>query len=278
VASSLRPADDYIVAIPSYQRAKHLAERTLPLLLDGEVHPRRIHVFLHDNDPTLTEYADLAEKYSFNLVVTSKRGITAQRTGIADTFPAGTPVVSMDDDVTAFMAARDAKTLTRVTDVDALFRHMFAETAERGLAVWGFAPVPNAFFLKPDKISEGLKFLIFTCYGYFSRPGHPVHTHTVPYKDENELSLRAWYYDGAVVRHDGIAAKANFYTLEGGCQAAGRSHEEIEASVKSLLTQWPGLVRINTNRKSEHTEIVLARRARWEGAPLTALPPGVSGG
>jgi hypothetical protein len=270
--SSIR---DYVVVIPSYQRAEQLAKRTLSLLLNGKVDPERVKVFLHDNDPTLEEYADLAERTGISLVVTSARGITAQRTGIAAYFPEGTPVVSMDDDVTALMAARDSKTLVPVEDLDELFLQMFGETAERGLWVWGFAPVPNAFFLKPDKISEGLKFLIFTCYGFFSRPGHPVHSHTVPYKDENELSLRAWWYDGAAVRHDGVAAKANFYTLAGGCQAAGRNHDQIEASVKSLLDQWPDLVRVNKARKSEHTEIVLARRARTAGHPVDSLPPGV---
>lgn len=270
-----RSPDDYVVAIPSYQRAEQLEKRTLTLLLEGGVDPERVHVFLHDNDPTISEYADVAQRTGINLIVTKARGITAQRTGIAALWPEGQPVVSMDDDVTALLAARDAKTLEPVPSLHDLFRRMFWETRDRALWVWGFAPVPNAFFLKPDKIAEGLKFLIFTCYGFYSRPGHPVHSHTVPYKDENELSLRAWWYDGAAVRHDGIAAKANFYTLAGGCQAAGRNHDQIEASVRSLLAQWPGLVRVNSNRKSEHTEIVLARRGRTPGHPVDSLPPGV---
>jgi hypothetical protein len=270
-----RPPVEYVVAIPSYQRAEQLEKRTLALLLDGGVEPERVHVFLHDNDPTIADYAALAERTGISVIVTQARGITAQRTGIAAFWPEGTPVVSMDDDVTALMAAKDAKTLEPVTDPGWLFTMMFNELYHRNLWVWGLAPVPNAFFLKPEKVSEGLKFLIFTCYGFYSRPGHPVHTHSVPYKDENELSLRAWWYDGAAVRHDGIAAKANFYTLAGGCQAAGRNHDQIEASVKSLLGQWPGLVRINKARKSEHTEIVLARRARTAGHPVDSLPPGV---
>lgn len=270
-----RPPVEYVVAIPSYQRAEQLEKRTLALLLGGGVEPERVHIFLHDNDPTIADYAALAERTGISLVVTQARGITAQRTGIAAYWPEGTPVVSMDDDVTALMAAKDAKTLVPVDDLGWLFTMMFNELCHRLLWVWGLAPVPNAFFLKPERVNEGLKFLIFTCYGFYSRPGHPVHSHTVPYKDENELSLRAWWYDGAVVRHDGIAAKANFYTLAGGCQAAGRNHDQIEASVKSLLAQWPGLVRINTNRKSEHTEIVLARRARTAGHPVDSLPPGV---
>lgn len=211
------------------------------------------------------------------MVVTDQRGITAQRTHIAAYFPLGTPVLNVDDDVTGLEQALDSKTLRPVTDVDQLVRDMFTNTAGRDLWVWGLAPVVNAYFMKPDTLTEGLKFLIFTFWGCFSRPGHPVHQFTVPYKDEHELSLRAWWYDGATVRHDGVAARANFYTLPGGCQAAGRNHEQIVASVESLLVQWPGLVRRNTRRKSEHPEILLAPKRRHRGhSPNTPVPGAVN--
>lgn len=271
-----RPANEYIVVIPSYQRPHHLAERALPMLLGGGVSPKRIHVYLHDNDPMLAKYATLARDTGVQLVITGERGITAQRTRITQDYRPGTPIVSMDDDVTELMEALDKKTLARVGDVDQLFQGMFTETAARDLWVWGLAPVVNAYFMNPGRISDGLKFLIFTCYGFFNRPGHPVHQHTVPYKDEHELSLRAWWYDGAAVRHDGIAARANFWTLDGGCQAAGRSKAEVEYSVQSLLEQWPGLVRINHKRKSDYTEIVLAAKKRHAGNSPDTPPPGVA--
>jgi hypothetical protein len=268
----------YQVAIPSYQRADRLATSALSLLLGRGVPPEKITVFLHDNDPQIAQYERLArERGLARPVVTAARGITAQRTAIMTSYPEGTPLLSVDDDVTDIRQALDAKTLAPVRDLDALITQMFDETAQRGLNVWGLAPVPNAYFMKPAVISEGLKFLIFTVWGCFVRHDHPVHQFTVPYKDEHELSLRAWWYDGATVRHDGVAATANYYTAPGGCQAAGRDHAQVEASVQSLLAQWPGLVRRNLRRKSDWPEIVLASRKRHAGNPANTPPPGLTG-
>lgn len=265
---------DYEIAIPSYQRADRLPG-TLRLLLSRCVPADRITVFLHDNDPQRDAYQILAAQAGINLTVTTARGITAQRTAILNAYPQGTNLVSVDDDVTNIRAAVDAKTLEPVWDLDALFRTMFMATKASGLFVWGLSPVPNAYFMKPGQINEGLKFLIFTVWGCVVRHDHPVHQFTVPYKDEHELSLRAWWYDGATVRHDGVAANANYYTAPGGCQAAGRNLAQVEASVVSLLNQWPGLVRRNLKRKSDWPEIVLATKKRHAGNSLDTPPPGI---
>lgn len=270
-----RPAD-YQVAIPSYKRPDGLMSKTIPLLMAGGVDPLRITVFLHDNDPDRAAYERVLRGTGITVTATTRRGITDQRTGIIDAYPAGTPLVCMDDDVTGVVEAVTKKKLGPVADLDGLFRSMFLDTAARDLWVWGLAPVANAFYLTPGRRAEGLKFLIFTLYGCFTRPGHPVHTFTVPYKDEHELSLRAWWWDGAVLRHDGMAAKANFYTAPGGCQGQ-RTVALVVESVASLRAQWPGLVRMNTRKKDTgFPEITLAPQRRHGGHPPHVPPPGVA--
>lgn len=264
----------YQVAIPSYQRAERLAG-TLRMLFSRGVPASQMTVFLHDNDPQARDYGILAAETGIDLVMTTARGITAQRTAILNAYPQDTNLLSIDDDVTNIQRAVDSKTLQPVMDLNALFESMFDETRRRGLFVWGLSPVPNAYFMKPGQIGEGLKFLIFTVWGCIVRHNHPVHAFTVPYKDEHELSLRAWWYDGATVRHDGVAATANYYTAPGGCQAAGRDHAQVEASVASLLEQWPGLVRRNLRRKSDWPEIILAAKRRHAGHSLDTPPPGI---
>ncbi|MBM4469909.1 hypothetical protein GS982_20145 [Rhodococcus hoagii] len=268
----------YQVAIPSFQRAEGIAKKTLPFLLNGGVDPARITIYLHDNDPQLEQYQALAEQHGVTVKATAMRGITPQRTFITNDYPEGTPLVCIDDDVTDVMEALDAKTLRPVQDVDGLFTMMFRETAARDLYLWGLAPVINAFYMKPGRISEGLKFLIFSLFGCYVRPGHPVNEFTVPYKDEHEMSLRAWWWDGAVVRHDGMSAKANFYTDPGGCQAetsTKRTPEKVAYSVAELQRQWPGLVRINDRKKDTgYVEITLTPKKRHGGHPVTTPPPG----
>lgn len=272
------PAREYQIVIPSYQRAEGLQQKTLAWLGAAGVDPTRITVFLHDNDPQLEAYQALAGRTGIRLNATPMRGITAQRTYIPTQFAPGTPIVCLDDDVTGLVEAVDSKTLRPVADVDALFRRMFTETAGRDLYVWGLSPVVNAFYMSPGRISEGLRFLIFTVIGFFNRPGHPVHEFTVPYKDEHETSLRAWWYDGGTVRHDGIAAQANYYTDPGGCQAPGefqRTPAKVAFSVEELEKQWPGLVRRNTRKKDTgYIEITLAPKKRHAGHPSTTPPPG----
>jgi len=123
--------------------------------------------------------------------------------------------------------------------------------------------------------STGLKLVMFNLYGFVNRPGHPVHAQTVKYKDEQELTLRAWWYDGGVVRSDDTAPVGEFYT-PGGCQADGRHYEEVRASAEALIAQWPGYVRWNTKKKSDWPEVDLVRKPRGAGHPVDIPPPGVT--
>lgn len=269
-----RPTENYVVIVPSFQRPHLLHERTLPALLQGGVDPSRVVVYLHDHDPYLPQYMDVVAQRGVRHRITAARGITEQRTVVLHDFPAGTPMVSVDDDVTEWRRAVDDKTLEHVDDVDALFRQMFDEVRARGLYVWGLAPVMNPYFMKPDRLTEGLRFLIFTCWGTFTRPGHPVHEFTVPTKDDYEHSLRAWWWDGAVLRHDGVVAKADIMKLPGGCMATGRDPQQVADAVAVLQSQWPGLFRINRRRSSRFVEIVLSAKRRHGGHPPEVPPPG----
>lgn len=267
-------ADDYRIAIPSYQRPAMVTERTLSALAAGGVDPDRVTVFLHRHDPHLDTYRDVLPPTGVHHVVTDHHGINAQRAGIVTAYPAGTPLVQCDDDLRRLVVAVDAKRTITMTDVHGFLRGMFMDTAARDLWVWGLSPTTNAFYMTPGRITEGLRFLLYALVGTFTRPGHPVHLATVPTKDDYELSLRSWWYDGASVRHDGAAADADIYKAPGGCQLTRRP-EDAHVAVAALESDWPGLVRRNTRRKSDFPEIVLAARRRHLGHSITTPPPGV---
>lgn len=268
-----RHPKDYRVAVPSYQRSSMLKEKTLAALAAGGVDPSRITVFVHGHDPQLHTYRELAARARVAIEVTGANGINAQRAAILAHYPPGTPLVQVDDDLTCVVEAVDAKTLRPVQDLDGFLRGMFLNLMARDLWVWGLSPTANAFYMRPGRISEGLKFLMFAAWGCFTRPGHPVHTCTVPTKDDYELSLRAWWYDGATVRHDGAAARADIYTAPGGCQLT-RKPEHAEIGAAKLIADWPGLVRRNPRRNSPYTEILLTPRPRHRGRPASTPLPG----
>ncbi|HEY2194497.1 MAG TPA: hypothetical protein VGH76_19675 [Actinomycetospora sp.] len=265
-----RPSE-YQVAIPSYRRPAVLTTKTLPTLIGGGVVPERITVFLHADDPDLEDYRALLP-YDVDVEVTGAVGITAQRAAILNAYPVGCPLVQVDDDLSGLVKALDAKRTAPVTDIDAVFRSMFYETAARDLWVWGLSPTSNAFYMTPGRITTGLRFCIGTVLGTYTRPGHPVHDGRAATKEDYELCLRAWWWDGGVVRADGIAPDADHYTA-GGCSEL-RTPDVEEASVQALLADWPGLVRRNEKRRSGYPEIKLAVKPRAASHPTTVPPPG----
>lgn len=268
-------ANDYQVAVPSYKRPDMLCRRTIPFLLNGMVDPGRITVYLHEHDPCLPQYESLLSELPVHRAVTRAHGINAQRAEIRNRYGEGTPLVQCDDDVTELREATTPKTLVKLHDVDGFFQHMFEQTEQRDLYSWGLSPVMNAFFMRPGQFSDGLKFVIFSLFGSYVRHQHPVNETTVATKDDYEYSLRSWWYDGGILRNEHVAAKADIYKAPGGCQDT-RTVEQAEASVRSLMEQWPGIVRLNTRRKSAFPEILLNRRARHDGNPVDAPPPGVA--
>jgi hypothetical protein len=269
---------DYRIAIPTFKRPTTAAEHTIPVLTRGGVDPGRITAFLHDHDPAKDETRAACAALGVRSVTTTARGLRAQRQAIISSHPDGTPLVQVDDDLKRVGEARiGQKKLQTVTDVDGLFRMMFMETSARDAWVWGLAPVGNPFYMRPSHISEGLRFCVSTLIGCYTRPGHPVHISTVETKDDYELSLRAWWYDGAVVRYDGAHAEADHYSTPGGITDA-RTAELEEQSVKTLETAWPGLVKRNLKRKSGYPEITLTARPRTRGHNVTVPPPGVNAG
>lgn len=267
---------EYQVAVPSYRRADMLRQRTLRFLRNGHVPADRITVFVHRHDEQLDAYRRVADDRGVRLVVTDVRGINAQRAAIRDHYPAGTNLVQVDDDVTMLLRTDDGKQLTQVAMVDWFFQNAFQTTLKLGLWSWGLSAVPNAYFMRPGHISDDLKFVIFSLFGTVVRPGHPAYVNTVPTKDDYEFSLRSWWYDGGIVRFNDHVARADIYKAPGGCQDT-RTVRLAEASVQSLINQWPGLVRRNHRRKSDFPEILLARRGRHDGHPADIPPPGVAG-
>lgn len=263
-----RPARDYRVAIPSHRRADRLAATTLAILLAGRVDERRVTVFVDDTDPTIDGYRALGVE----VVALPTTGIAAARQAIARHYPPGTPVVCLDDDVTGIVRNREGE-LHPIADLDRWLRDAFTTTAGHDLHVWGVGPVPNAFYMR-RQVTTGLRFVIGTLYGFTARPDHPVHApHTVPVKEDYETSLRAWWWDGGVVRLGDVAVQADHYKAPGGCVDT-RTTEASETAARELISQWPGLVRRNTRRASGHAEITLATKGRHTGHPHTRPPPG----
>lgn len=233
----------------------------------------RVSVFLAEHDPQLETYLGYLPDYGVTPVVLSLKGIHSTRKHIVNNhYAPGTPVLQIDDDL-HYLAQVHGKKLHPAA-IHHVALHAFTETAARNLWAWGVCPVPNHFFMTEGRMTEGLRFLIGTFVGQYVRPGHPVHEMSIQVKEDYETSLRHWWYDGAVLRLDGYAAKADHYT-PGGC-AGYRDVALEERAVQTLLDQWPGLVRRNTRRKNAYAEVLLATRGRGQHHTPMTPPPGLA--
>lgn len=257
----------YQVAIPSFNRPDGVATKTLAMLLNGGVDMRRVTVFLAERDTRLAEYEDTLREFRVKAVVLPVAGIRDKRRAIVAHYPAGTHLLQLDDDIHHLLQVRAGK-LRRLNGVHAFIQEGFARTVDAGLYCWGISPVANAFFLDEDRWTDGLRFVAAAFMGQITRPGHPVHRPRPLLKEDYDICLRHYWYDGGLMRAGGVAMKVDYQTPGG--VSGYRNHAAEEEAVQTLLHDWPGLVRRNTRRKNP--EVLLAVRKRHAGHPVNEEP------
>jgi hypothetical protein len=241
---------DYAVAVISHRRPTRCAA-TLTLLAAGGVDRGRVHVFVSD-PADVPAYQAAAPGWN---ILPGSPTLPGNRNHVSRHFPAGHPVVCSDDDIDGVVELTpDGKKLRPVTDLHSLFLRGFAEATAAGATLWGLNSSANPFYMSP-KVAAGLKFIIGNIHGLFNRPDEQL---TCACKDDYERSLLRYEADGVVVRLDYAAAKHAYDGNAGGLAAySGRTAATAQADVDSLMRRWPGLVHLNTRRKSPYPEILL---------------------
>lgn len=256
---------DYVVAIPSYKRAETLRDKTLKVLEEYGIEPKRIHVFVANKEEEEV-YKKTLEKGTYGKIVVGVKGIGPVRNFIYDYFPIGKPIVSMDDDIKGFLefdpkANRHEKELTNLKQI---IQRGFTECKAHKCRLWGIYPVPNGFFMS-DRITLDLKYII-ACFEGFFNPGTKgakgVKINKWGHKDDYDSSIQFYKADGAVVRMNFVAPKTAYYTEPGGLQEFKgkgdiRSPEGILEGAKWIVSTYPDFAELNLSKKSGKAEVKL---------------------
>lgn len=246
-------SNNYVVAIPSYNRVAKLAEKTLATLARGGVPAANIHVFVA-NEAERKAYAEGLPKDLYGKIVVGVKGITPQRRFIVKYFKEGTHVVSMDDDVEEVMKlSRDGQSIKPYKELDKFFKEAFSTCKKHGLYIWGVYPVKNPFFMK-NKTTTDLKFILGTTYGFICRHDKDL-VPSVAEKEDYENSIRYYLKDGGVVRFNNYCLKTVFHAPGGLGEREGR-FEVNKRAAATLKEKFPDLVRV-TQRADGMTEIRL---------------------
>ena len=247
---------DFQLAIPSYQRAETLRDKTMKILQEYKIPPSCITVFVANEDELKT-YKDTLEPESYGKLVVAQKGVMEVRNFIVGYYPRGERVVCIDDDIRGFLEfdpankrhERPLKSLLKIID------RGFKECEKAGSTLWGVYPVANGFFMKPT-VTTDLKFCVGPFWGCFN-PGKEVRIDIGQgEKEDYQRTLQFFIKDGAVVRLNFVSPKTAVYKTPGGLQFGNRFKREHK-TIKAMMKRWPGWIKENPTRKSKMPEIRL---------------------
>jgi len=264
--------EDYKIAIPSYQRAQTLHDRTLHLLNKYNISPSRIHIFLA-NDKEKEEYQKLIPETAYHKIIIGEPGIKNIRNFMANYFDEDEPLFYIDDDIYNVMECvnhnmdmyhkRD-NVLVPLDNLHQFIINGFRMALENKCHNWGIYPVYNAYFMKPTKKDDN-KFYTTTALRYIQGGFTGVinkkrcERRTMDDKEDYERTIKYYLYDGGVFRFNNITAYTKCYKEKGGMQVK-RTKERILQSAKMLVELYPNLCRLNLKKKSGYAEITFSRK------------------
>ena len=244
---SPRPAfriNQYQVAIPSYKRDQTLIKRTLSVLQAHKISPKRVTIFVANEDEYKIYKAALKDSPYRRLVI-AEPGIQQVRNFMWNYYAEGTPVLFMDDDIQKVQTVqRDKGNHPKLVDIENFERDViyrgFDAMREHHAYIWGIYAAANAGFMK-SRVYVGLCYIIGSLYGTIIRHD-PNLLVGIADKEDYERSVTHFIKDGRVVRLDDVTVKSNYYGEAGGMQVE-RTEETVNLGAEYMLRKYPKYVR-----------------------------------
>eukprot|EP00775_Hariotina_reticulata_P009248 gene9248-9414_t len=235
----------YSIAIPSYNRAHTLKQRTLSALQKVGVDCRgRVHIFVA-NEHEAAVYKDVLPPGSYASIVTGTIGIGRQRDFILDYFGTNSKVVMLDDDIVEFRQLYDGP-----VNLHKAIETGFQLCETHNCYLWGINNSSNVFHMRPT-YTVGWCFFQGPFMGFRVRAGLRLEEHCNDILEDAQYSLMHCEVDNKVLRLNGIGLKARPYGKEpGGLQAvmdrqerqARASHNKMYLLMKygKFIRDWSG--------------------------------------
>ena len=232
----------YVVAIPTYNRSKIIAKKTLETLNRGGVPAKSVYIFVA-NDAERDAYANAVPSTLFKEIVVGVKGITDQRKFITRYFAEGTRVVSMDDDVEKFLRlSRNGEKLVdfKKGDLDRFIKKAFAKAEAHNLFLWGIYPMRYAYYMKHN-VTTDLRLILGTAYGFICRHDADL-VPTVGEKEDYENTIRHFLKDGGVMRFNDICLKTIYHSPGGLGKLTEERLQANKIAAEHLQQKYPDLV------------------------------------
>jgi hypothetical protein len=276
-------AEDYVVAIPSYKRADKLKKATLMTLKYNNVDPKRIHVFVADEEQKKV-YEDILDEGTYGKIVVGIRGMMNIRNFITEYFPVGAYVFCIDDDISHYRELIFDKNENRedyqdfidsyvpkstectiyvgdnygyekrITNLEEHIIEGFHQCEKAGTQLFGFYTSDNPLFMSKG-VSTNLTYIIGSSWGMIN-PGD-IYV-TMDDKEDYERTIRFYERFGAVCRLNYVGPATNYYDEPGGMQEE-RTLQRVKESALKLADLFPMFCKafIKRSAKGEKWELRL---------------------
>jgi hypothetical protein len=246
----------YLNAIHTYNRSDVISNKTLKTLYEGNITKNKIYIFVA-NQKEYDLYKKNVLPQLYNKIVIGKKGITQQRNVIANYFPEGQYVISMDDDIESLEILKGDK-LVKLKNINDFFTDAYKLLKKNNLYIWGIYPVRNPFFMYKET-SYDLRFIIGLLFGFITRHNSKLKMSSkLEMKEDYEQSILYFKMDGGVIRFNNITAKTKFNS-EGGL--GSDRYERNKLASEYLYKKYPDIISI-FQRKNKMYEVKLKRLPR----------------
>jgi len=227
--------NDYIVAIPSYDREEEIINKTLPMLKRQGVSSKRIDIFVADKEQE-KKYESVISPNYYNKIIVGKKGLANQLQFIKKYYPQGKHIVRCDDDIeSVFKKVSDKK--TKEVDLNIFIPYAFGVCAKEGLSLWGINKVTNPFFMT-DGYSTDLRFIQGGFNGFINsnNKSYDLKIKKNSTAEDIERTIRYYIADGGVVRFNEYAFKTKLFG-DGGIQTELGGFDKRQKLIKQATSQ-----------------------------------------
>ena len=240
---------NYIVAIPSSNRAYILKQRTLTFLRNNSIDNFKIHIFVAKDELEIYRDALRENKYKGIKIVEGLKGCKQNRMAISSYFPEETPILSLDDDVKNIMDINGCP----IKSLHYLVSDSINFMMSNNIKMMGILPTKNAFFMK-NHISTDLKFIIGQFRVFFNKKYCENRQYNL--LEDFETTLNYYKY-GGTARWECYGIDADYNKLSGGIKEQ-RTDDKKREEVKRFVDQYPQYAKV----KKDGMEIQLIKNPK----------------
>lgn len=223
----------YRIAIPSYKRSDILKRKTLRMLEREGYSPQEIDIFV-SNSEEYEVYKALLPEYNF--IITNTMGLSNKKNFITNYYDEGQFILSIDDDVSKMLYAKDSE-YKRLREVVLM---IFLQMIEHDTILGAFYPVGNVMCMK-NIWERGFVFALGSIYCY--RNDKSILIDVAP--EDNDRCIKVYRKYGTIVRYCKCAPITVYWKTKGGMTASQEERSAIDhRDKKKLADENPDLCKL----------------------------------